>query len=124
MMGSPSFGPALPGLWRTPRQFLRGTVEIGDPNRQHLYVVSLHSHGSSAHWVVRFVANGIDIPEVKHRLVHSSVFRNEERLFDLTSRLRAGTNSIALALDGQTPAFDVDVFDLPCLDREWYNLDR
>lgn len=124
MTGPLSAGPAVPVFWRTPRQFLRGRVNVERPSGQHLYVVSLHSTGSSQHWVERFVVNGIDVSATKSRAAHSAVFRNEEWLFDLTGRMQQGENLIALTVDGQTPAFDVDVFELPCLDREWYNADR
>ncbi len=124
MIGPLEAGPAAPGLWGSPRQFLRGRLNIERLSGQHLYVVSLHSNGNSQHWIARFAVNGTDVGMTKSRVVASSVFRNEEWLFDLTGLLRDGENLIALAVDGQAPAFDLDVFELPCLDREWYNTDR
>lgn len=124
MTGPLSAGPSIPGLWRTPRQSLRGRITTERPTGQHLYVVSLHSRGDSQHWIARFAVNGTDVAAAKSRLLPSSAFRNEEWLFDLTGRLQQGENLIGLALDGQTQGFDVDVFELPCLDREWYNADR
>lgn len=123
MTGSLSLGPSAPGVWRSPRQSLRGRVNVERPSGQHLYVVSVHS-GISQHWITRFAVNGTDLGVTKSRLIPSSVFRNEEWLFDVTGQLREGENLIALGLDGQTQAFDVDVFELPCSDREWYNADR
>jgi hypothetical protein len=123
MMAPLSAGPAVPGLWRNPRQSFRGRVPIEDPSRPRLYAVVLHSHGYSQHWITRFSVNGIEVGPAKSRVIPSSVFRNEEWLFDVTKQLRQGQNLIAVAVDGTTQAFDVDIFEVPCLDREWYNVD-
>lgn len=124
MTGPLSAGPSVSAMWRTPLQYLRGRLTVEQPGGQRLLVVSLHSNGNSQHWIARFALNGTEIAATKSRLMQSSVFRNEEWLFDLTGRLKPGENLLALAVDGQTPAFDLDVFELPCLDAEWYNLSR
>ena len=56
----------------------------------------------------------------KGRLIYTPFSRNEEWLLDVTEHTRPGRNVLALAIDGQMPLFDLDVFELPCLDTEWY----
>ena len=124
MMGRLSDGPSWPSVWRTPRQSLRGRIGVEQPGGRRFYVVSIHSRGNSVHWIARFVVNGTDVPAIKNRTLNSSIFRNEEWLFDVTGPLREGENLFALAVDGTTQEFDVDVFEPPCVDREWYNDDK
>jgi hypothetical protein len=119
-------GPSLAGpfralaTWRVPQMLLRGRFTVDALQRQRAFSVSIHGVGSSQHWIAQVAVNGKPLAVTRERVMYSSMTRNQEWLIDLTSALRTGENVIALAIDGQVPAFDLDVFEVPCLDREWY----
>lgn len=113
-------GSALVG-WRSPQLLLRGRFDAATTAGRHALGVLVRSLGYSEHWIARASINGTALASPKDRVFLSTVSMSHEWFIDLTGRLQAGENVIALALDGQIPAFDLDVFDVPCLDSEWYH---
>lgn len=108
-------------VWRAPLVGVRGEFLIEGPSRRRAFVVTIHSPVNSAHWIAKAFVNGVPMTPDKGRLIYTPFSRNEEWLLDATEHTRPGRNVIALAIDGQTPLFDLDVFELPCLDAEWYH---
>lgn len=118
----PSRGGPLTQLstWGSSHLLLRGRFTPASPDGRHLFAVVVRSAGSSAHWIGQAFVNGTPVALARSRVVYSTLNRYEEWLIDATKKLQPAENLIALMIDGQTSVFDLDVFEVPCLDADWY----
>ncbi len=112
-------GPHLAlATWRSPQLLLRGNFAVDTAQPRRAFGMTIRSAG--VHWIGGAFVNGVPITGIRDRVLLSSVARTQEWFLDVTSGLRAGENTIAIALDGQVAMFDLDIFEVPCLDTEWY----
>jgi hypothetical protein len=105
--------------WRSPALSFRGRVHQSHVHRR-VFSVSLHTTAAVDTRLTSVYVNGESIRPLKERSILTSFYRNREWLLDLTSALRLGDNVIALAIQGSTTRVDVDVFEVPCTDEDWY----
>lgn len=120
-------GPSLAGpfralaTWRAPLTSLRGRFTPETLDRRRVFSVVIKGVGSSQYWIAMVAVNGKQVAVTRERMMYSSLSRNQEWLIDIGSEIRAGENIIAVAVDANVPAFDLDVFEVPCADAEWYH---
>jgi uncharacterized membrane protein len=105
--------------WRTPRLVLRGRYTIGADRRRRLLAVTAHSPPATVIAMPEIFVNGRPLAVSRERVMYG-IYRNHEWLIDATEHLHAGENLIALGFASTGNAFDLDVFEVPCADGEFY----
>jgi Dolichyl-phosphate-mannose-protein mannosyltransferase len=104
--------------WERADVLIRGRVIFHGRRIPHLVGVTIHGVPIAGRSLQAFI-NGRQVPTA-HRVVNSEVASTDEWLLDVTDTITAGPNTIALFIDGVIRHFDLDVFDVPCIDAEWY----
>lgn len=102
--------------WPSPQLLLRGRI-VSDRPRRRLLSVAIRSSGGRQE--VQAALNGTPITASRERTLGGFLGQTREWLFDVTS-LRAGENTLAIAVTAEQPHFELDVFELPCFDADWY----
>jgi hypothetical protein len=105
--------------WRTGRLVLRGRFNVQTPGRKRLLAITTHSPPGAPVPVTELFVNGVSMTPTKSRVMYG-IYLNQEWLIDLTTRVTAGENLIAIGLLSPSNTFDLDVFEVPCRDAEIY----
>ena len=105
--------------WRTGRLVLRGRFNVQAPSRKRLLAITTHSPPGAPVPVTELFVNGVSMTPTKSRVMYG-IYLNQEWLIDITTRVRAGENLIAIGLLSPSNTFDLDVFEVPCTDAEFY----
>lgn len=106
-------------LWRSGRLVLRGRYVAGETARKRLLAVTAHSPPLTGVGLTEIFVNGVAVAASKERVMYG-IYRNQEWLIDLTDRVKPGENVIALGFSSNGNAFDLDVFEVPCTDTDFY----
>jgi uncharacterized membrane protein len=105
--------------WRAPRLVLRGRYTIGADRRRRLLAVTAHSPPATVIAMPEIFVNGRPLAVSRERVMYG-IYRNHEWLIDATEHVHTGENLIALGFASTGNAFDLDVFEVPCPDGEFY----
>jgi hypothetical protein len=105
--------------WRTGRLVLRGRYVVPTAGRKRFIAITTHSPPGSAVPVTELFVNGVPLAPAKARVMYG-IYLNQEWLVDVTDRVVAGENLIAIGFLSSGNLFDIDVFEVPCTDGEFY----
>jgi hypothetical protein len=105
--------------WRTGRLVLRGRYMVDASRRKRFLAVTTHSPPGAPVQIVELFVNGAPVTPAKSRIMYG-IYLNQEWLIDLTNRVTAGENLIAIGFLSPGNFFDIDVFEVPCTDTEFY----
>jgi hypothetical protein len=107
--------------WKSGRLVLRGryTLPATPTARTRFLAIATHSPPGAAVPLTELFINGVAVAPVKARVMYG-IYLNQEWLVDATNHVRAGDNLIAIGFASPSNAFDVDVFEVPCTDSEFY----
>lgn len=105
--------------WRTGRLVLRGRYTVDSPGRKRLLAVTTHSPPGAPVQLVELFVNAVAMAPAKARIMYG-IYLNQEWLIDLGDRVTPGENLIAIGLVSSVNTFDLDVFEVPCTDSEFY----
>ena len=107
---------ATPGLtpfrsWQSLPVSCRGTITPSGPSQLQL-VVSLRAFAPGRHHVAGFYLNGQEFTARRADSHSTLLTHSRDVVFDLSERLRAGRNEIAIQIAGQGFEFDLDVYEI------------
>jgi hypothetical protein len=105
--------------WRSGRVILRGRYTLASPRDKPLLAITAHSPPSTVVGLTEIFVNGAPLSASKERVMYG-IYRNQEWLVDLSGHVKAGETLIALGFAANGNAFDLDVFEVPCSDSEFY----
>lgn len=121
LVGSSLPGPAVTlAPWHAELAAVRGRFTASTSSNPRRVSILVHGSGGAQHWIAQAFVNGTPVLPLRSRVANSSFFRNEEWLFDVTGAIVEGENVLAVLLDGHSRLFDLDIFEVPCVDAEWY----
>jgi uncharacterized membrane protein (UPF0136 family) len=105
--------------WRSGRVVLRGRYAVRTTGRRRLVAVTAHSPPGNPVSLTEIFINSVAVTPAKARVMYG-IYLNQEWLLDVTDRVTLGENLIALGFASPVNTFDLDVFEVPCSDREFY----
>jgi hypothetical protein len=105
--------------WRTGRLVLRGRYTVRTPGRKRLLAITTHSPPGAPVPVTELFVNAVPMAPTKTRAMYG-IYLNQEWLIDVTDRVTMGENLIAIGFLSPSNTFDLDVFEVPCTDGEFY----
>jgi hypothetical protein len=107
--------------WRSGRVVLRGRFTVADitAGRKRFIAITAHSPPGSAVPLTELFVNGVATAPTRTRVMYG-IYLNQEWLVDLTDLVRPGENLIAIGFASARNTFDLDVFEVPCTDSEFY----
>jgi hypothetical protein len=105
--------------WRTGRLVLRGRYTVRRPGGKRLLAITTHSPPGAPVPITELFVNGVPMMPTKARVMYG-IYLNQEWLIDVTDRVTAGENLIAIGFLSPSNTFDLDVFEVPCTDSEFY----
>ena len=105
--------------WRTGRLVLRGRYTVGTPGRKRFLAITTHSPPGAVVQNTELFVNAVPVVPTKTRVMYG-IYLNQEWLIDLTDRVTSGENLIAIGFVSAGNTFDLDVFEVPCTDSEFY----
>jgi hypothetical protein len=105
--------------WRTGRLVLRGRYAVRTPGRKRFIAITTHSPPGAPVSLTEFFMNGVAITPSKSRVMYG-IYLNQEWLVEITNHVSAGESLIAIGVVSTGKLFDIDVFEVPCTDSEFY----